>query len=109
MAATAVYKKGDTTRIPAQVILGGGPLPLGGKSVKVKLAASDIAEIVVTLTTSGGGVEITSAGTGSFNWVVTAADLAALGDPEQVWTVINVWNADDTLAFTAAGYVSVEL
>lgn len=108
MTTTIAYKKGETTRIPGQVLLSGAPLALTGKTVKVKLADSDTADTVVSLA-SGSGVDITGASDGLFSWVVTAANLTTLGEPERVWTVVNVWNGDDSLAFSAAGYVSVEL
>jgi hypothetical protein len=109
MASTIVYKKSDANRIAAQIILDGTPLALGDKRVTVRLADSDTAGSFVELTEGAGQVTVEGGSEGRFSWLVTSANLATIGDPEQVWTVVSAWNSDDTLAFTAAGYVSVEL
>jgi hypothetical protein len=108
MAATAVYKKGETTRINFQVIANGVPLSFVGKTLKVKVAPDDTSDTIVTYT-DGDGLGITNAAQGRAWWEVAQADLDTLGNPESVFTVLSVWNADGSLAFTARGFVGVEL
>jgi len=107
-ALTITYKKFETTRITAQLALAGVPVDLTNKVVKVKLALSDQGETVVTLT-DGAGVGVSSGSGGQFFWEVSAANIAALGNPTTIWTVINIFNNNNTLAYTGKGFVSVTL
>ena len=104
MSGTVVYKKNHTTRINATAILNDAPLPLAGKTIEAKLAASDnLLELSL-----GVGIGL-GAGVGQFWHQVTAANLASLGDPDQVTLTINIWNADNSLAITGVGVVDVKL
>jgi hypothetical protein len=104
MAGTIVYKKGHTTRIPGVAYVAGAPLDLAAIDVQVRLSANDVN---VDLT-EGAGVTVAGA-TGAFSYDVSAANLTTLGNPDTVTTVLNFWNADNTLALTATAVVGVEL
>jgi hypothetical protein len=104
MTATVAYKRDHTTRVPALATTDDGPLLLALLDIDVKLENGDN---LVTLEL-GGQVGL-YAGDGQFWFEVTPADLVALGDPAQVLTTINIWNADNTLAMTGSGMVNVTL
>lgn len=104
-APRARYKKGHTTRLKASVTADGLALDLGTRTIEVKLSAG---ATVVTLS-SGSGVTVLDAAAGSFAWDVTAANLTALANPDQVLTVVNIWNADNTLALESSDYIEVAL
>lgn len=102
MTATTAYKRDHTTRIPALATTAAGPLLLATRDIDVKLENGDN---LVTLEL-GGQVGLYAAD-GQFWFEVTPADLVTLGDPDQVLTTINIWNADNTLAMTGSGVVNV--
>lgn len=104
----ARYKKSHTTRLKARVTSGGLALVLTGLTIEVKLAVSDDAATVVALA-AGTGVTVLDANDGLFCWDVTAAHLTTLGNPDQVLTVVNIWNADNTLALETSDYIEVAL
>lgn len=107
-APRARYKKGRTTRLKAKATADGLPLSLTGRDIEVKLALDDDAATVVTLSI-GSGVTILNAGNGEFAWDVSAANLATLGNPDNVFTVVNIWNADNTLAMEKSDVIEVAL
>lgn len=104
----ARYKKGRTTRLKCRVTVNGLALDLTGRTIEIKLAESDDAATVVSLTT-GSGVTILDALDGSLAWDVTSANLTTLGTPDNVLTVINVYNADNTLEAEGSGMIEVAL
>ena len=106
--ARACYKRGETTRINAQALVDGLPLSLTGRTLKVKLAPDEQSTNIITLTV-GSGASIADAAQGRFWWEVTQGNLTTLGNPNNVWTVVNLFNADNTLAFEAYGMMQVRL
>jgi hypothetical protein len=106
--ARACYKKGRTTRINAQALVDGLPLNLASRIIEVKLAEDEQSSTVLTLT-AGAGAGVANAVEGRFWWEVSQANLTTLGDPGNVWTVLNWYNADNTLAFEAYGNIEVRL
>lgn len=107
-AARLVYKRDRTTRLLGQALVDGVPLNLASRTLEVRLAVSDTATTALTLGT-GAGAAVTDAALGRFWWEVSPANLTALGDINNVWTVINVYNADNSLAFEAYGNAEVRL
>ena len=106
--ARACYKRGETTRINAQSLIDGLPLNLTGRTLKIKLAPDEQSTNVITLTV-GSGAGVADAAAGRFWWEVTPANLTTLGNTDNVWTVTNLFNADNTLAFEARGMIEVRL
>lgn len=106
MSGTAVYKRSHTTRmmVTATEEVGGvsGPMDLTSRSIEVKLV---VGEAIVTLSI-GSGVTL-GGSAGVFYYDVTPANLSTLGEPEQVSSTINIWNADNTLASTGTGVILV--
>jgi hypothetical protein len=102
---TAVFKKGETTRLPFRFEIDGGPANLTGKTVTVK---AQVGVVVETLTHA-----LLPQVDGSFGegWLeCTAANLSALGDPLQVIVVVTAWNADNSIFIRApAATIAVEL
>ena len=106
--ARACYKRGRTTRLTAQALIDGLPMSLAGKTLEVKLAPDEQSTNIITLTVSA-GAGVADAAQGRFWWEVTAANLTTLGNGDNLWTVINWFNADNTLAFEVYGMIEVRL
>jgi hypothetical protein len=102
MTATLVYKRDHTRRIYAAASNDAGVINISGCTIEVKLIAG---ATLVTLSL-GSGVALSGA-TGTFSYDVTAANLVTLGSPDQVTTIINIWNADNTLLMSRTGVMAV--
>lgn len=102
--AQLTYKKLHNTRIMCQARKAGQAVVLTGTAIEVVLQAG-ATQVVLNL---AAGVRLES-GVGNFSYVVSPANLTALGDPAQVETAFRVWNADDTLALAARATIDVTL
>lgn len=94
---SAVFKKGETTRIRARFEVGGVPADFTGKTLKVK--ADDGTATGLLLTSA---FETQSGATlGYFYFDCTPANLTTLGNPAQVTVTATAWNADNTIFMDA--------
>lgn len=101
----AAYKFGRTTRLTLQARDdAGAPINLTDRTLEVKLAPGELSTNVVTATSG-----VLSATAGTLFWEVTQANLTTLGNVNNVWTVVNIYNGDNTLAYEAFGVIEVRL
>ena len=105
---TAVIIKGrvsQTFKVRAE--LAGAPVDLTAVELQVRLATAtgltgvDLAASAVS-PQSGSSL-------GRFTYAITAADMAAIGDPTTALVVINLWNADGSLLMRAPTVMNVVL
>lgn len=99
---TAIVKKGETTRLLGQVFENDMPMDLTGLTLTVKLATPDKATFLTA--TSGTGPALND-----YYFDVTAANLATLGNPSQVYFDVTLKNASNVIFASGANMLNVVL